>query len=407
MKSKDNTIGYTMKTVKILTLILFVFIFLSKSSAEENLQDLSLIFTAQLNQKVVVVTGFSCTNDKDPITSSIIQERLITFLAKNNTITVVERSKLDEIFNEQQLQLSGVVDVDTAQVVGKLTSADVIITGTFTYLTPNQIEINARAISIVTGNIIATASVIIKKDWYTPDTIIPYSKGVNSQKYSEYLIKGIEYFNQGKYSIAIEFFNRAISLDSDFANGYFYRGLSNYNKGKFDDAINDYTKALEINPELHQAYYHRGIAYTNFGKFDMAIDDLDKAIELYPHSSSYYTARGEVYIYKNEWDKAFADFNNSIKRNPRDDSAYAWRGYIFFSIKGDNERAIQDYNKAIEISPQSIGYLISRAEVYYDKGEYTKALNDCNKAIKIDPNHAAEAFVLRDIIKKKMSDKKK
>lgn len=398
--------GYTMKFKTFAWITLLMLLCSVQSFAQETLQELAMTLSKQFHKQKIAVVNFSCINTHSLTASSIIQERLTTFMGSDKSLTVVERSKLDTILKEQELQLSGAVDADTAQIAGKLLAVDVIITGTILYLTNNEIEVYARALDVRSGKILTTTKAIIKKDWQdneilntieTPTTI--------PQIAAEHFKAGSDYYSQGKYSIAIEFFNRVIAHSPDFANAYLYRGISYYKKGKYDYALMDLNKAIEINPELAQAYYQRAIFY-KFVKveYESAIEDFDKAIELNPNISSYYTERGELYIFIKEYDKALADFNKAIMLDSNAADAYAWRGYIY-SIKGDNNKAIKDFSKAIEISPQSIGYWIDRATVYYDIGDYKKAINDCNKAIEIDPEHASEAFVLRDSIYKTINKK--
>jgi len=377
-----------------------------QSFAQENLQEMALTLSEQLKQQKIAVAGFSCVNAYSLTASSIIQERLTTFMANDKNLAVLERNKLDTILKEQELQLSGAVDADTAKVTGKLLAVDVIITGTFVYITNNEIEVYARALDVKTGKILSSCKAIIKKDWQDNEIINKEAASSIPQKAAEYFKTGVDYYSQGKYSMAIELFNRVIAQNPEFADAYLYRGIAYYKKGKYDYALLDLNKAIETNPELAEAYYQRAILYKFVkAEYESAMDDFDKAIELNPNVSSYYTERGELYVFEKEYDKAFADCNKAIMLDSKAADAYAWRGHIYYSIKRDNNKAIKDYSKAIEIRPQLIGYWISRAEVYFDMGEYKKAINDCNKAIEIDPDHAAEAFVLRDIIYKTINKK--
>ena len=59
--------------------------------------------------------------------------------------------------------------------------------------------------------------------------------------------------------------------------------------------------------------------------------------------------------------------------------AYYNRGNTYFS-KGEYDRAILDYNKALEINPMDADAYNFRAATYYHKGEYGKAWEDVHKA---------------------------
>jgi tetratricopeptide (TPR) repeat protein len=66
---------------------------------------------------------------------------------------------------------------------------------------------------------------------------------------AEYLIqKGFAYLRVNKVEQAIEYFNKALELNPNFAEAYIKRGNSYYSKQDYDRAIADYDQALAINP---------------------------------------------------------------------------------------------------------------------------------------------------------------
>jgi len=62
---------------------------------------------------------------------------------------------------------------------------------------------------------------------------------------------------------------------------------------------------------------------------------------------------------------------------------------IAFGEKGQYDRSIDCFNKALDIKPRYAGAYNNRGVVYYKKGLYDKAISDFTKAIEINPNDAA------------------
>ena len=53
--------------------------------------------------------------------------------------------------------------------------------------------------------------------------------------------------------------------------------------------------------------------------------------------------------------------------------------------KGDNDRAIADFNEAIRLDPKSSLTFRNRGDAYTDKGDHDRALADYSEAIRLDP----------------------
>ena len=114
-------------------------------------------------------------------------------------------------------------------------------------------------------------------------------------------------------------------------------------------------------------------------------------------ASSYYK-RAYLYLKQNEYDKAINDYNKAIEFNPNKVSYYAERADLYAKQK-EYLNAIKDYNKAIELNPNNAVYYSKRAKVYEQQNEYDKALTDYNKAIELNPSKKSY-YVERDSLKK-------
>ena len=106
--------------------------------------------------------------------------------------------------------------------------------------------------------------------------------------------------------------------------------------------------------------------------------------------------RGTFYRENNQPQKALADYNKAIEILPRYHLAYNNRGNVYFREK-DNERAMKDYAKAIEILPDNDRALNNRGAVYFQQKKYDLAEKDFNRALELNPRYA-DAYLNRAII---------
>ncbi|MEA3383318.1 MAG: CIA30 family protein [Campylobacterota bacterium] len=105
-------------------------------------------------KKTIAVMDFSLIGMKSSTIEKFALEDMITKLVQSGQYIVVERSKLDTILNEQKLADSGLLDEQSASKVGKLVSADIILTGTFSKRR-NSWNVNLRLVDVTTGIIIS------------------------------------------------------------------------------------------------------------------------------------------------------------------------------------------------------------------------------------------------------------
>ncbi|NEP14349.1 MAG: tetratricopeptide repeat protein [Symploca sp. SIO2C1] len=153
-------------------------------------------------------------------------------------------------------------------------------------------------------------------------------------------------------------------------------GLVRYEAEDYEAAITRFTKALEILPDAEQAIAQ-----------DTAIDAL-------------YFYKGNAHYYEGELDKAIANYNLALQFNRElveaynnSGIAYSDKGELDLAIgkKGELDLAIADFTQALEIEPEFAEAYNNRGIVYSDKGELDLAISDYNQALKIN-REDAEAY---------------
>ena len=100
-----------------------------------------------------------------------------------------------------------------------------------------------------------------------------------------------------------------------------------------------------------------------------------------------YINRGGAYDYKGEYDRAIADFDKAIELNPKDGGAYINRGAVNYH-KGEYDRAIADYTQAIKLDPKDAAVYTNRGIAYRRQGDFDRAIADYDKAIELNPKYA-------------------
>lgn len=84
------------------------------------------------------------------------------FVRRADRFEVVERNKVDAIWQEQELAAEGWLTSEAIGGIGKLVGADAILTGSIAEL-GDRLRINARLMSVPSGQLFATASTFMLK----------------------------------------------------------------------------------------------------------------------------------------------------------------------------------------------------------------------------------------------------
>jgi len=98
--------------------------------------------------------------------------------------------------------------------------------------------------------------------------------------------------------------------------------------------------------------------------------------------------RGVEYSSKGDNDRAIQDYDQAIRLNPKHANTFYNRGVAYRS-KGQYDRAIADYDQAIRLNPQDADFFFERGVAYGLKGQYDRAISNYNEAIRLDPQHAS------------------
>ena len=213
-------------------------------------------------------------------------------------------------------------------------------------------------------------------------------------------------------AIAEKYFKNILELDPGNDRAWYGLGDTYSAKPKrLNDAITCYNKAIEINPEEGWYYPNRGIAAFRLRLFDQCIVDFSFAINNgYGNASHYFTWRGRCYKARgqknandNDFEKALNDFNRAIELDPSNKSTYPYRANVYAKLKL-YKKAINDYNLIIKNNPKSEYYISIRALMYSRINDFKNATADVERILSLNPNHSWARKNL-PIYKKNMEEK--
>ena len=198
---------------------------------------------------------------------------------------------------------------------------------------------------------------------------------------SAYMNRGVYYYVIGELNRALEDYTAAINLNpGSFANRFAHRNrasvyimLKEYSK-----ALTDVNTAIRMEPNDAGSYNVRGIIYHNQLKYSKAIKEYNKAISLDPNFINAYHNRGLVLFDRGKYSQAIVDFNFCITLNKNSSDIYINRGraYLFRDAKGDNERAVADFQAALRLDPENERARINLAKTHMPRENWEEFKDD-------------------------------
>ncbi len=93
----------------------------------------------------------------------LLNEMAMFEIANLGTLKVIERDNFNKILEEQKLALSDLMDTENAIEIGKLLTANHILTGSVIEM-PGSVVIFGRIIDVETAEILSVAQVIVPKN---------------------------------------------------------------------------------------------------------------------------------------------------------------------------------------------------------------------------------------------------
>ena len=154
------------------------------------------------------------------------------------------------------------------------------------------------------------------------------------------------YFDRSEKNVNDAFDNaqKSLRLNPDIAETYLALGYYHYwCKLDYKSAIKEFTEALKIQPNNATAFFSLGVVYRRMGKFDLAIQNMSKGYNLDPLSNEYSRNLGETYGLIRDYNKAITQYKKVIELSPDMSLPKAELAQIY-SLKGDLKTATEIIN---------------------------------------------------------------
>lgn len=256
----------------------------------------------------------------------------------------------------------------------------------------------------------------------TQDTFVKSAKAENSEsaaKYTQELKeKGLRAFRQGDFEQCAENLKKAVIFNPNSAQSWHALGSAQRELGEYEEAIESYTQAFNLRPDSANSVGLRGLTKAKYAQelkesdpvrskslYLEAIKDYDTSLDL-RENAEFYDYKVSALMATSSYKQAIETLEESISfleeeliKQPNSSKikaklaqAHHRKGiclYITASSprSGINNKAYDEFTKALEYAPNS-------ANTYYERAKVGRRINfdnakqDALKAIELAPNRA-------------------
>jgi tetratricopeptide (TPR) repeat protein len=246
-------------------------------------------------------------------------------------------------------------------------------------------------------------------NFFTRTSIRTISRhGVNMEpKLDELYKQGVEAFEKTDYKTAENIFAEILSINPHFADIQNKMGIIYSHTNRLQLAARAFERALELNPEYTEASLNLAITYSDLGQYEKA----RKIFELAAHFakagsvktesattivdpfikgklSSEHLRLGNMYYQLSLLDEAIDEYQKALRLSPDFADIITQLG-IAFRDKGLYDDAIREFNRAKECNSRYMPARLHLGIAYYSQGFYGLAEEEWQEALTLDPNNAA------------------
>jgi len=201
---------------------------------------------------------------------------------------------------------------------------------------------------------------------------------------------GSAYLQQQKTTEARDCFERALKLNATYPgtlpNCWNNLGILAAREGKFDLAIQYFQRALQIDPKHSIALQNLGSAYRQKKEWPEAKEALERALALNADDPEANYSLGMVYAQQNDTEHAYEYLQRAIVSRPAYPEALNNLGILYLHMRRPAE-AIQSFEQCIRVAPTYDQAYLNLARVYEIEGDREKARTILQELLKQHPDH--------------------
>ena len=130
---------------------------------------------------------------------------------------------------------------------------------------------------------------------------------------------------------------------------HFQLAFAYFQQTRYSQALEEFQRTAELGPITPDLLLDWGLAYDHLSQFDQALAKFQQAASIEP-TAHFYTQIGMAYAQQSRWAEALQALATAEKLDPKFPETYSYRGKIYLNTN-QVPAAILEYQHALRIDP--------------------------------------------------------
>jgi serine/threonine protein kinase len=364
----------------------------------------------------LAVLYFENLSDRDDreLLGEIVADAVTCDLNQTRFFNIISRQRLYDILRLLSGEGFERIDHNSATRIAQKARAEYMVMGKI-FQSGYETVLTSQIINVASGNLVGSPRVSgdleagvltmvcdlateIRKDLdssYSAETDSVDFILTDSTEAYKYYLKGRQAYFKLYWEEAEDLYKKAIEIDSTFAMAYYGLALLNLRKGhpQLEEYISNAMRYSEKTGYMEKVLI-KSLESVVSKDYDKAIKDLNESYNAFEEGTQdYFCLKKEAYywmafFYKsrlNQPEKAIEYFNKVLEIDSLHKATYNELVYTYKQL-GDLEKSFWAANRQIEIAPSEANPYDTKGDLYRDNNMLTKAIESYEKAIKIKPD---------------------
>ncbi|MBQ7287361.1 MAG: tetratricopeptide repeat protein [Candidatus Gastranaerophilales bacterium] len=215
------------------------------------------------------------------------------------------------------------------------------------------------------------------------------------EKLQEKLDIALEQINSEEFALAQKTLKEILLEDENNIEAIKNLGLCEVNLDNHPEAMKLFARAIELDKTDATSLFYLASCQSKIGEKELAIENFERVLELRPDYCDVYKNIAMIYVEFSKLDEAIGTINKALCNEAIEpDYTLFYIMATCYMLKRDNENAVINLERALELNPEHLPIMNSLSSCYMGMGEFDKAAGILERAFKLDETNVLTAYNL-------------